>query len=137
MSCRISMAQVRGAEAVGREAAGECADGAVKAGVDKARSRPAADYPICSGWPGRSCRFGGPSRHSEELRPVQASPLPGTTRSNGIRGEGFKNRPAKKIKMKLSTCRHHTVSSNIAGRVIVEIGSRGAVTPRDSGEKGF
>ena len=53
------------------------------------------------------------------------------------KSEGFKNRLAGKIKVKFSTCSHHPVSSNIAGRAIGEIESRRTVPPRDSWGKGF
>ena len=135
MSCRISMAQVRREEIVGWEAAEEFADGAVRAGVDKPRAGRAADCPICSGWFGGSFQSGELSRHSEELRPVQVSPLPSSTPSNGRNGQGFKNRPTRKFKVTLLTCRRHPASSNIAGRVVDDCAvSRKEIFPDGTGK---
>jgi len=133
MSCRISMARVQGERVVWRGPQEAYAAEALKAGVGKTRAGRAAGYPTCSGWFGRSFQSGGLSRHSEELRPVQESPLPSMTPSNGRIGKRFKNRPARKIEVNLSTCRHHSASSNIA--VIDDGGaSRKGVFPEGAGK---
>jgi len=137
MSCRISTAQVRGEGVVWRGAQGAYAGGTLKAGVDRPRADRAAGYPTCSGWFVRPSRSGGLSRHSGELRPVRSASSPNMTPSNERISKGFKKQPAGKIEVNLSTCRPLPASSSIAGRVIVEIGSRRAVTPCDSVEKGF